>query len=937
MNRMKQRLCALLVLLFVGMLSAWAQEQVGPLSGRVFDQPAEGQMDYRRQGMVGAVVAVISPRDTLHTTTDYSGNFFLKQVPAGYVRVEVSFLGYETFVQDSVRVAPRYGVQRPLRIQMRTAAQEIDQVVVEGRARLVSQRGDTLVYNAAAVRTMEGDEVIRMLDQLPGVEVDDGGNVTIQGEKLARVYVNGRTIFGESPSTALNALLAGDVTHLEVYDEATDDEIRQNRRFAEKQKVMNIRTKRDFKSMFDGFFLGAWGLDMNREEDGSLRHRYGVGLTANLFSEKLQLTVDGYTNNIGRSSNRLRDVLRNRVSAGSYVEQHRASIALSRLWGKNRREGQVLDLSYAYDNNYTHSGAATQRNYFATEASPARLYADTTSSHSSGGTHTVKLYGLIHPGGRHQFSSRNEFSYSTPSSGSTQQIVNRSETLDQRTEVIEQSETTGYTLKNNLNYQWDNPKVVRPYMSLNSTISRSDRVGWRVDTLTQDKRVLETDYIGPREAYNAEFSLQKDIYETEGMRMELFASYQLDYEHSRTRQMALNTFDPVVEIDPTNTYNYTHSYTTHSGRFAFRINSSLFRLNAILDVRSARMNKDEFYPDALQYRERFLSWLPSLQFTLVRHGRRINIFNYTTSATLPSVEQLRDRIDNSNPMLLQSGNPALKQGLQHRFSINYPGNVNVDNGRNFTLGLTATLSPDQITQRSYYYNEATYLEKWDYTAPAGSTLYTYENISGAFNLSAFTDFSQRIAPLRSTFRASLRYSFNQRPTYIEEKKNLSRQHQPMLTLSLSGAQSDHLRLSLHSTTTYSHVDNSIGVETRYIHQSASAVAEVRFLKVMMLMANYNLSHSHYLTDTGSDNTTQMLSAMLGCTLSKGRVLLGVAAYDLLNRGSSYTVTTYADYEQQSWRPSYGRYFTFNVGIRLNKASQRDFGGGGGYRGAGGGR
>ncbi len=360
------------------------QTAYGPISGRVFDEPSAADMARRHQGLVGAVVAVISPRDTLHTTTDYDGNFYLKQVPAGYVRVEVSYLGYETYKQDSVRIAPRYGLQRPLRVMLKPAAQEIDQVVVEGRARLVSQRGDTLVYNAAAVRTMEGDEAIRMLEQLPGVEVSDGGAVTIQGERLARVYVNGRTIFGEDPAAALNTLLAGEVTKLEVYDEETDDDRRQNRRFAEKQKVMNIRTKRDFSSMFDGFFLGAWGLDMNRQEDGSLRHRYGAGLTANLFSEKLQMTFDGYSNNIGRSSNRLRDVLRNRVSAGSYEEQHHVFISLSRLWGKNRREGQVLDLSYAYDHNYTHSGSSTVRNYFATSSSPARLYADTTSSHSSG-------------------------------------------------------------------------------------------------------------------------------------------------------------------------------------------------------------------------------------------------------------------------------------------------------------------------------------------------------------------------------------------------------------------------------------------------------------------------------------------------------------------------------------------------------------------------
>ena len=66
-------------------------------------------------------------------------------------------------------------------------------------------------------------------------------------------------------------------------------------------------------------------------------------------------------------------------------------------------------------------------------------------------------------------------------------------------------------------------------------------------------------------------------------------------------------------------------------------------------------------------------------------------------------------------------------------------------------------------------------------------------------------------------------------------------------------------------------------------------------------------------------------------LAKGRVLVGVAAYDLLNRGSNFTTTTYADYEMQGWQPSFGRYFTFNVGIRLNKASQREFGAGSGRR------
>lgn len=73
------------------------------------------------------------------------------------------------------------------------------------------------------------------------------------------------------------------------------------------------------------------------------------------------------------------------------------------------------------------------------------------------------------------------------------------------------------------------------------------------------------------------------------------------------------------------------------------------------------------------------------------------------------------------------------------------------------------------------------------------------------------------------------------------------------------------------------------------------MAEVRFAKVIQFYLTYNLAHCHYLTDTGTDTTTRMLNALVGCMLAKGR------------------------------------YFTFNVGIRLNKASQREFGAGSGRR------
>lgn len=354
---------------------------------------------------------------------------------------------------------------------------------------------------------------------------------------------------------------------------------------------------------------------------------------------------------------------------------------------------------------------------------------------------------------------------------------------------------------------------------------------------------------------------------------------------------------------------------------AYRINSSLYRLAAIVDVKSASMNKDEFYPEAIAYDERFVSVLPSFTFTLMRHGRRINLLNYSTSATLPSVEQLRDRIDNSNPLLLQAGNPALRQSIRHTIALHYPSNVNAATGRNIELGVQANLHTRRIAQRSYYFADATYLEKWDYTAPMGSTLYTYENIDGSFDVSGNFTYARRIESLKSTLRLALRYNYSQQAAYIGDKENISRRHLPALSLSLGGTQSRNLRLHIGLTTTYSTVDNSIGSRIEYLNESASASAEVRFLKCLMFNASYRINHTHYLTDSGIDNTNQTLNALIGFTRKGGMWMVSLAAYDLLNRGSSYTTTTCAYYEQQSRQPSYGRYFTINVELRLNRSSK----------------
>lgn len=68
---------------------------------------------------------------------------------------------------------------------------------------------------------MEGEKVLEILRQMPGVDVSDGG-VKIFGKAVERTYVNNRLLFGEDPTTALKQLEAEEVASIHSYDEVDD-------------------------------------------------------------------------------------------------------------------------------------------------------------------------------------------------------------------------------------------------------------------------------------------------------------------------------------------------------------------------------------------------------------------------------------------------------------------------------------------------------------------------------------------------------------------------------------------------------------------------------------------------------------------------------------------------------------------------------------------
>ena len=126
---------------------------------------------------------------------------------------------------------------------------DLGEATVKGTQIKMVMRGDTLVYNAAAFQLAEGSMLDNLVRALPGVKLEDGGRITVNGEYVSSLLVNGRDFFKGDPQIALANLPAYTVNKIKVYKKAPRGRENQERSEAERKKdplVMDVNLKREY-------------------------------------------------------------------------------------------------------------------------------------------------------------------------------------------------------------------------------------------------------------------------------------------------------------------------------------------------------------------------------------------------------------------------------------------------------------------------------------------------------------------------------------------------------------------------------------------------------------------------------------------------------------------------------------------------------------------
>ena len=275
----------LLLLMMMIAATAIAQEEEDERALTVRGRVQDAEL---KEPMVQATVQLFRQRDSTFvggTVTDIRGNFSVVAPANGIYRLRVSSIGFQSIERE---VTLRQNQSQDLgELLMSSDAVLLRETIVTGRAAPVIVKKDTLVFNPEAYRTPEGSPIEELIKRMPGAEVDEDGNITVNGKKIEKILLDGKEFMLGDVETALKNLPVSIIQSVKFYDQQSDQARITGIEDGNKEAVLDFSIK---KGMNRGYMT-------NLDLAGGTKHRYASRGMGSVFTDKTRFVLLGNLNN----------------------------------------------------------------------------------------------------------------------------------------------------------------------------------------------------------------------------------------------------------------------------------------------------------------------------------------------------------------------------------------------------------------------------------------------------------------------------------------------------------------------------------------------------------------------------------------------------------------------------------------------------------------
>ena len=929
-----------------------------------------------------ATVSVSSGNDVKYSLADQEGKASVAKVKKGTYTLKAELLGYKTFTQNiTVEKNLDLGI-----IKLTPDKEVLDAAVVSDVGNPIVVKKDTIEYNASSFKVAENDMLVDLLKKLPGIEVDEDGTIKSNGQTVSKVTIDGKTFFLNDPQLAASNLPANLVNKLRVVQKKSEQAEFTGIDDGKEETILDISVR---PGMMNGLFgnaqLGA-GHDLKRSSDylsgKSWKNdgwRYQGALFAGKFTDKAQISVvlnGNNTNNRGFNdlSGGMMAGMRGGgggMGRGGGGFGTGSGITSSWMGGLNANT-TLLDGKMQLSGNYVYTG--TDRNVMEQSLKNTYLDDGSTLDYSSDGSSNTRSDG--HRIGiklEHKFSDNTsilfepQVNFGTGSFGeiSTFETLKSGETL--------MNDGFTYSGGSNRNVSTSGRFLLRQKLglpgrtlTLNTTysFSNNDLEGFN-QSLTSDYQTGRDSIINQRYDQNRqskEVSATATYTEPLGNHFYVEANYTFSFSDASSHKDTYRA-DP---SDPFTAVSHPYSregevlYEEFSNRITNRSINQNIGANVLYQNDKLRAQVGLGVMPTLtwnttlqgtasrKYDDRMLNFAPR---TMVRYEINDNSnlrINYNGRSSQPSVSQLMPVPDNTNPLYVSYGNPALRPYFSHSLRAEY----RYTNRKSF-LSMNVSMSGSVV--QNPILNATWYIGGAQYTLPVNGPASQNYNLSSFLNAPIAKSGFSISNNLSAGYSRSNSYvgssSFNHEAydkgngdfdydTFNKDFPGLVKDGRFNLNRTRNFNASERLRLTYRNDA----IEVSAGASTSlrkswYTVSSAQtgmtfnnqATASVIWTISDTWSMKSDMNYNWYNGYSIQQESEYILNAQVTKLFLKKKLSLSLLAYDLLNQAKNLSVRDASNYHQETRNNTLGRYIILSATYRFGNFQRS---GRGGYRGGG---
>ena len=960
----------LLILMSVSVIQAMAQRNI---TGKVLESDSQ-------EPVAQTTVRLLKTDSTLvtGTLTNLDGLFRVKAPSAGNFIVQITCVGFKPYTKN-VKVTADKDIALGT-INLDPDAIMLKGATVTGQAAKVTLKEDTFVYNASAYRTPEGSVIEELVRKLPGAQVDDDGKITINGKEVKKILIDGKEFMTGDTKTAMKNLPTSIVERVKAYDQKSDLARVSGIDDGEEETVLDFGIKR---GMNRGFMLNA---DLAA---GTMK-RYSGRIFAGMQSSDLKIFIPLSANNVNDMGFP--------GGGGGRFGGGRQGLTATKMAGFNlnyeKKDRFKFDASIRW--NHSDGDAVVRRSTEDFMSGTTSTFSNSVNSNLSRGNSWDARFRLEWmPDSMTNIMMRPQFRYNSSDGlgeGTSMTFDEdpykyvRNPMDDEAMKIlIDHGIVKNRNINNSISYS--DSKSAGGWLQFNRRLSRNGRnitlrftgnVGEGMSKsftnslveylqlVTKDGKdsVYQANRYAVTPTKNWNYGLRATYSEPIFRQVYLQFSYQYQYSYTKSDRatydfstfpadffgvkplyrgwddyLALLGGNPLENFrdDKLSRFSEYRNYN-HTAEMMLRVVRKAYNLNIGFQVMPQRSHFTQDYQGVHTDTVRTVTNIaPTADFRWKISKVSQLRFNYRANSSQPSMSDLLDITDDSDPLNVRKGNPGLKPSFTQNFRLFYNNYI-----QNHQRSIMANLNFS--TTRNSISNMVTYDE-----ASGGRTTRP-ENINGNWNAFGMFMFNTAIDSAGffnvNTF-TTLRY--NNSVGYVSINRDADSQKSTTKSTTFgerlaASYRNNWMELELNGSLEYMHARSELQSNNNLDTWTFSYGGSLQLTAPWgtQLSTSMNMNSRRGYNDASMNTNELIWNAQLSQSFLKGNALtLSLQLYDILHQQSTFSRAVDAMRRSDTEYNAITNYAMLHVIYRLNifgggnkRGPQGGPGGPGGRRGGG---